>query len=244
MFKKSVIVFTLAAILATPVFAGGNSNNNGPIFGGDTTNNYNTTNKGGNGYGVGVGKAQATAGASAGAYVGVNNKTNVGVGVKNTNANFGVNTLSNKNDLSNRNSNYMEGSSQNQSINIVTPEKTYHKEDLGFKGEYRYEYEAKLYTVPDAIAPSVQPTVPCAIPVNAAGSLVGGALSFGTAYIDTDCNLREDIRLGLSGDSVSRNLANQVIQVRLRGHLDDAADEVASNVKPSGKSNYWDVASN
>lgn len=238
--NKSILAIALAVSMSS-ASAGGNSNNNGPVFGGDTTNNYNTTNnttnkggQGGNGYGYGVGVGYGQATSNAGAVAGASNTNNIGV--------------SNRVGVSNYSSNYMEGQRQGQAQKQAQQQNseqanaqsmTYNEsEGMHYSGEYT------MKNVPDAVAADISPTAPCAIPLTGAGSGVGFGLSLGTAYVDKNCEMREDVRLGLSGDSVSRSLANQVIQSRLRGHLDDATDEVASNAKSSGKSNYWDVASN
>jgi hypothetical protein len=93
-------------------------------------------------------------------------------------------------------------------------------------------FEAERNT-PDLSLSNVQPTIPCAIPVNASGVATAFGLGFGTAYIDKACEERELIRLGLaSGDSNTNSLANVVLQKRLAEILKPEAKEEDS------RSNY------
>lgn len=251
--KKSIFIVAIMAALSTPVLAGGNSNNNGPIFGGDTTNNYNTTNQGGRGGNAYSGAAAgAVAGASAGANASNFNTNHIGVGVRNHNANVGINSqdqtvrnsnymegqrqsssntnliggssqsLSNQNDLGN--SNYMEGQSQQQSQGNKQVMEYNESEGIHYSGEYTVK------SAPGVALGGIDPTAPCAISLEGAGSGIGFSLALGTAYVDKNCELREDVRLGLSGDETSRSLANQVIQKRLRSHLEEEKDEKDSAV--------------
>lgn len=249
MMKSFLAITALLAVFSTGVFAGGNSNSNGP--------SNNQGGQGGDAYAGAGAAAGAVAGAVAGANAGAsaNNTNLIGVGVKssnynslgvsNRNANVGINhqgqsssntnliggssqALENSNDLSNRN--YMEGQANAQSM-------TYNEATgVHYSGEYTVK------SAPPAVAPGIDPTVPCAIPLTGAGSGIGFGFSVGTAYIDKGCELREEIRLGLSGDSVSQALANQLMQARLRAHLEeaDASDPATAEVKKQSdnKSNY------
>lgn len=226
--KKTIITIATMAILSGPAMG------TGSIFGGDTTNNHGG--KGGKGGNAAAGAvAGAAAGAVSGAHAGASAINAVGLDLTNRNTNVGINGQSQtnrnymegqsstntnliggssqslSNDSSNRN--YMEGQSQSQG----NTQSMQYNEAAGvhYSGEYT------VRGVPNAIAPSVQPTTPCAIPLNGAGSGVGFGISLGTAYVDRNCELREDVRLGLAGDAASQYLANQVIQQRLRAHLEE-----------------------
>ena len=82
---------------------------------------------------------------------------------------------------------------------------------------------------PSAAAPSIDPTVPCAIPVTAGIGVPGLSASGGTAYIDEGCELRELIRIGLtSGNAVAEDKAAQLLNRQLDEALAESEEAVAS----------------
>ena len=133
---------------------------------------------------------------------------------------------------------------QSQSSKQANAQSMTYNEATGM--HYSGEYTVK--TVPDAIAASIQPTAPCAIPLTGSGSGVGFGLSLGSAYVDKGCEIREDIRLGMSGDEESRRLANKVLHSRLKAHLNEGdEDEVVSVSKKDadndGAANFFGLTS-
>ncbi|MCB9020174.1 MAG: hypothetical protein H6546_07580 [Chitinophagales bacterium] len=202
------------------------------------------------GVGVGNAKASAgaSAGASAKANnttsvgVGVkNSNSNLGVNkVDNTNFNSmgqssslaNTNVGVNKNDNRDYNSNLNvskggsaqqdQGQGQDQmqeqsqtSKQANAQSMTYNEADgVHYSGEY------SVKNVPDAVAPSIDPTAPCAIPLTGAGSGVGFSLGLGTAYVDVGCEMREVVRLGLmSGNAAVNAKANEVLSTELDKYL-------------------------
>lgn len=249
---NKIFIALALAVAMTPAMAGGNSNNNGPIFGGDTTNNYNTTNKGGQGgqggTGVGVGVGVAKSNASAGAVAGASNSNKIGVGVNNKNTNFNAMSQSSALDNRNYNSDYNsnvnvakggsahQGQAQGQdqaqgqsqsSKQANAQSMTYNEADsMHYSGEYTVKTP-----VGTAVAPSIDPTAPCAIPLTGAGQNFSVGLSIGTAYVDKGCEMRETVRLGLMGDEKSQNMANMVIRGQLQGYLDEQREEEMARVE-------------
>jgi len=276
--KKTILFLAIMAATST-AFAGGNNNQNGPRFGGggDSTAvagaaagavagaaaGANASNRNTNRIGVGVSNKT----------VGINEQSQ---SLHNTNT--GVNSqgqsLVNTNDLSNRNTN-LQGQSlynkntavgvggnakqgqlqgqgqeqgQSQSSKQANAQSMTYNEANGV--HYSGGYEAKIRNTPDAVAPSIQPSAPCAIPLAGAGAGPGVSISLGTAYVEKGCVLRETVRIGLSGDAVSRNLANQVIQGKLLEYLEqedelakarmEEAEELESAKAVGGYESIWD----
>lgn len=191
--------------------------------------------------------------------IGVNKNTNLNsLGVSNRNSNVGINkqgqalhntnliggssqALENVNDLTNRN--YMEGQRQGQdqaqkqgqgqgqsqsSKQANAQSMTYNEsEGVHYSGEYT------VRQAPGIVAPSIPPSAGCQKPITGGLSGTLGGVTFGTTYTDETCIMYEDIRFGLEGDATSRQLANRVIQNRLRGHLNDGVDsvEVSANTE-------------
>ena len=94
-----------------------------------------------------------------------------------------------------------------------------------------------------AYAPSVQPTVPCMLPINGGIVLPAlGSLSAGSGTIDVECERREAVRIGLaSRDPQTQQMANQVMQNMLAKMLEPepGKDEVAvTRIKGDAISNY------
>lgn len=80
--------------------------------------------------------------------------------------------------------------------------------------------------VSTAYAPSVQPTAPCYVPVNAGASGVGFSASLGTAVHDKECTALETIRIGQASENqYVRDLAAELLARKLEGYLDDEPDE-------------------
>lgn len=82
-----------------------------------------------------------------------------------------------------------------------------------------YPDDIEIKNVPDLHAPSINPTVDCAIPYMGAGVGSGWGLSLGSVYVDENCEMREMIRLGLEGDAESNTLANKLIQMDLEDYI-------------------------
>jgi len=108
------------------------------------------------------------------------------------------------------------------------------------KQDYSDTY--KDYTAP-GYAPSINATVPCAIPVTGGLTLPAAVgISGGSAYVDENCELRETVRLGLRGDATSKALANRVIQQKLLEYANESETEKVSVIR--SKSNYEMVMGN
>jgi len=87
-------------------------------------------------------------------------------------------------------------------------------------GRVEYSGSYRVKNVPSAMAPSIDPTVPCAVPVSGAGSGVGFGFSVGSAYIDKGCEQRELIRLGLtSGNPAAEDKAAALLNQELDNAL-------------------------
>lgn len=155
--------------------------------------------------------AGAIAGAAAGAVAGASNRTNVGV----TNSNrtsVGVRSSNHNDNRSTAIQGQLQGQAQGQSV-------TYNEAKQDYSNTYE-EYATAAY------APSINATVPCAIPVTGGLQLPGvGGLSGGSAYVDEGCELRETVRLGLTGDAQSRDMANAVLQQQLAGYIQVESDD-------------------
>jgi hypothetical protein len=96
----------------------------------------------------------------------------------------------------------------------------------------------RVKNVPTAVAPSIDPTAPCAIPVSGGGSGVGFGVSFGSAYVDEGCEMRELIRIGLtSGNAVAEDKAAQLLNRQLDEALAESDEAVASG--PVSESSAW-----
>ena len=92
-----------------------------------------------------------------------------------------------------------------------------------------------------AYAPSVQPTVPCLLPMNGGIVLPAvGSLSAGSGTIDVECERRETARIGLgSADPQTRQMANTLMQNMLRNMIQDTqprAVEVSQKTIESNRS--------
>lgn len=96
---------------------------------------------------------------------------------------------------------------------------------------------------PNAVAPSIDPTVPCAIPVSMGVGVPGLAASGGTAYIDEGCEQRELIRIGLtSGNAAAEGKAAQLLNRQLDEALAERApesDETVASWSSSGGIWEW-----
>ena len=98
----------------------------------------------------------------------------------------------------------------------------------------------KDYT-PSVSAPRIDPTVPCAIPVSVGVGVPGFAASGGTAYVDTGCEQRELIRIGLTSGNVQAEakaaaLLNRQLDAALAANEESAA--VASGRRDSSQREY------
>jgi len=264
--KRTILAIAMAAVMVSPAYA---------LFGGDdVTNNY-----GGQGGSASAGAAAgAVAGAAAGANASNKNTNLIGVGVGvdsyNRNSNTNLNSLGVSNHNANvgingqsqslRNSNtavgvggnarqgqdqgQFQGQVQGQSSKQANAQSMTYNESEGV--HYSGSYEAKIRNTPDAVAASIQPSAPCAIPLTGAGSGPGVSISLGTAYVEKGCVLRETVRIGMSGDAVSRNLANQVIQGKLLEYLEqedelakarmEEAEELQTTKAVGGYESIWD----
>lgn len=202
-------------------------------------------------------EANAVAGASAQSNLQNSNKSINNLNNRNTNRN--TNNLSNRssntntNNISNHSSNINStgdstaintnrlstGDSNSKSVNTINTNsgdsnssvnESNNNANIGASNNITFEAERNT---PDLGLSNVQPTIPCAIPVNASGVGQAFGIGFGTAYIDKPCEERELIRLGLaSGDSNTNRLANVVLQKRLAEILKPEAKEEDS------RSNY------
>jgi len=91
------------------------------------------------------------------------------------------------------------------------------------KQDYNDMYEDYVSA---AYAPSVQPTVPCLVPING-GVVVPavGSISAGSGAIDRGCEMRETIRIGLSSnDPSTQSIANAVLQNMLVDMLNEQTE--------------------
>lgn len=214
----------------------------------------------------GAGNSSAVAGAINSNRIGVgvgvrstNRNTNVNsLGVSNHNANVGINGQSQTNRNTNLNSDYNSNTNkaygghasslafggsakqgqdqaQRQSQNQLQGNHQvlqYNESNgLHYSGEYSVENTPSV----NAIAPPS--TAPCYVGVGASVNLpgFGGGLSGG--IYDKECEIRETVRIGLMGDALTKNLANQVLQNKLLGYLEEEDEttqarlEIASEVE-------------
>lgn len=168
--KKTLLALSLLAIWA-PAIAG---NNNGPVFGGDTTNNYTTNNQGGHG-GTGIAGAAATA-IAGGAEVDVrNSSTNLNTNLNHNSAS--VNSANLQGQIQGQGQKQSTSNSNNSSVTV--------------QGD---NFEAKRIPVNTAFAPSIAPTANCALSISGGVSVIGFSGSFGKAYIDETCAALEKVR--------------------------------------------------
>jgi len=233
--KRTFLTIAIVAALSTGAYAGGNNNQNGPKFGGS-----------GDSTAVAGAAAGAVAGAAAGANASNFNSNSIGVGV--SNKVVGINGQS----QSLRNSNTAVGYGgdaeqgqlqlQGQSSKQANAQSmTYNEAQQDYSDTYK-EYAAPAY------APSIDPTVPCAIPLTGGITVPGvGGLAGGSAYIDKGCEIREMVRLGMQGDETSQRLANEVIQTELWNVLVEQSEETIDEEKEQqttkavgGYESIWD----
>lgn len=124
-------------------------------------------------------------------------------------------------------------SSANSGSSTVT---YYEAEGIHYSGGYELE------NVPSMALGGIDPTVPCAVPIEGTYSGVGIGVGLGTAYIDENCEMREIIRLGLSGDRSSKNLANRLLRKELRSYLNGGEpkeEKVVQDVAVGNEGGYW-----
>jgi len=147
----------------------------------------------------------ANAGAAAGAIAGAAAGANAQAGVRNNVRAFGGNAHQGQ----------LQGQVQGQLSKQANSQKMQYNEA---KQDYSNMYED--YAAP-GYAPSINATVPCAIPVTGGLTLPGvGGLSGGSAYVDEECEVREAVRLGLSSnDAATQDLANQLLRAKLTGMM-------------------------
>lgn len=171
--KKSLMALLVLTMFTTSAYADKNSN--------DITNNYNTTNRGGEGgqggTGIGVGVGIAGASSSSSAIGGGAN-----VDVRNTSTNLNNNT--NLNSSSN-----VQGQIQGQGQKQSTENSN--NTNINVQGD---NFEARRIPVSTAFAPSIAPTANCALSVSGGVSVIGFSGSFGKAYIDENCAALEKVR--------------------------------------------------
>ena len=178
--KKILTALAIVAMTATPVMAGGN--NNGPIFGGDTTNTYNTTNQGGQG---GEASSSANAGALAGAaVVGSGNSSNTNKN-KNTNTNF-LGQAQGQDQGQQQGQDQLQGQGQAQSTENANNSKQ--KTEVNVEGDV---FEAANIPVASAVGGQVGASgggqYQCLVPVSMGGQGMTVGLSFGSAVRDSEC---------------------------------------------------------
>lgn len=88
----------------------------------------------------------------------------------------------------------------------------------------------EAYT-PNAYAPTIGATVPCLVPISGGVGVPGASVSLGSGVIDTGCEQREVVRLGLSSsDAAVKAKANRVLENQLDAIL--AEDEEKPAVAP------------
>lgn len=103
----------------------------------------------------------------------------------------------------------------------------------------------KKYT-PPGNAPSIDPTVPCAIPVALGIGVPGLSASGGSAYVDEGCNLRELIRIGLtSGVPTAKAKAATLLNRQLDEALEeDAVEAEEAATADEEEFNIWSYQEN
>jgi hypothetical protein len=94
-----------------------------------------------------------------------------------------------------------------------------------------YSKTYKKYT-PTAVAPSINATTPCLIPISGALGVPGLSVGGGSGVLDKGCEERELIRLGLSSDNNDTwLLANRLLQTRLTA-VAESDQEAATKKEP------------
>ncbi len=175
--SKFLLLAVLGALSLTANATGNDVSNNCP--GNSCHNDSSAT--GGNATSSAIASSQATGvgvgiGGAGGNSSSVSNGGSVNSDIKNTNV--GINTSSNV-------QSQIQGQGQKQAT------ENSNNSTVTVNGD---NFEAKRIPVSTAYAPSIAPTAPCALAVNAGVSVIGLSGSFGKAYIDENCAKLEAVR--------------------------------------------------
>lgn len=93
---------------------------------------------------------------------------------------------------------------------------------------------------PSAFAPSMPATSPCYVGITGGMGVPGFSASLGGYVYDEKCEWRELVRLGLSGDSLTREMANEMLRQEMLDKLTARAKkELDKEQEPRTSSTDW-----
>lgn len=109
----------------------------------------------------------------------------------------------------------------------------------------RYSGSYDVKTVGVAVAPDIQATSGCRKPLSLSGGWLGGAIGFGTTFLDETCVRGELIRFGLtSSDPKTQQMTNDLLQYDLAKELEIARKAEAKEAKKNVNAYQTPPASN
>jgi hypothetical protein len=201
--NKYLIATILSAALAAPAFADSThdtttTGDNSIGFGGDSRSTSSATGGAGGAGGAG-GNASATGGkgGEGGTGIGLGGTSNV----RNDNTNVGINGQD-------QHQRQQQGQAQGQkqssssvsgtqsSNNSTQASSNQSSTSVRVEGDtYNAPGSLKIRNTPDVFAPAIGMSAPCAVAASGGISVPGFGGSFGKAFIDTDCTVRETQRL-------------------------------------------------
>lgn len=215
--KKIVFIFAVLAVMSFTHYAF--ARNDGGTNGAGCVNNCGNSQEqpGGNG-------GQGGQGGAGGSALGVG--VGIGVGIGNASASASSASAASSSAAATVNSSVSSAQSTSQSNN--NSQNVYVQDT---KQDYSDTY--KKYT-PTAVAPSINATTPCLIPISGAFGVPGLSVGGGSGVLDKGCEERELIRLGLASDHRDTwNLANTLLQARLAAVAQKDEEEAAAKAAPA-----------
>lgn len=126
----------------------------------------------------------------------------------------------------------VSGASASQALGVDSAQLSSQSVTINEAAGTHYSGEYKLRAAPSMALATPPATADCYATQGISGSGIGFGFGINASLYDRECEVRETVRLSLtSDDQTTRSMANVVLQTRLLGYMEEAAEKEADKVR-------------